>query len=139
MLTNNETRIIKVLQENSRASIKEISKKTNIKPSTVYQTILRLKNKGIIEKFTIKLNDKILDRNFVVFMLVNSSRDIDNQFFNSTHIEQVHGITGEYDLLLKMKFKDTEEFNKFIISFRKNKNILKTLTMVGTATIKENF
>lgn len=138
MLTNNEKNILKYLKSDSRASIKELSKKTQIKPSTVYQTINRLKGKGVIEKFTVKLNDDLLHRNFVVYMLVTTSEDIDKSFFRREHIEDVYGVTGEYDILLKMKFRDVGEFNRFIIDFRKNKNIEKTLTMVATTKIKED-
>jgi DNA-binding Lrp family transcriptional regulator len=138
LITDNEKKIIEQLKINSRFSIKEISKKTQIKPSTVYQTINRLKDKKVIDRFTIKLNDKIIERNFIVFMLINTSKDLEENFLSNDYIDEVFGITGEYDLLIKMKFKDVEEFNNFIISFRQNKTILKTLTMVATTKIKEN-
>jgi len=38
---------------------------------------------------------------------------------------------------LKLKFRDVEEFNEFIIGLRKEPGIAKTLTMVSTAKIKE--
>jgi DNA-binding Lrp family transcriptional regulator len=62
---------------------------------------------------------------------------LDSTFFNNKHIKEVFGITGEYDLVLKLKFKDIEEFNKFIISLRKNTAIKKTQTMIATIGIKE--
>ena len=52
-----DTAIIQRLQENSRASIRDIAKKTGIRPSTVHQRITRLKKEEIIDKFTIKLNN----------------------------------------------------------------------------------
>ena len=137
MITKNEKIIIDELKNDSRASIKDISKRTSIKPSTVYQTITRLRDKKVIEKFTIKVNDKLMSRDFIVFMFVLTSEDIERNFFKNQFVEEVHGITGEYDLLLKLKFKDVAEFNEFIIEFRKNKNVVKTLTMVGTTVIKE--
>jgi len=137
MISNNEKRIIEILKVDSRQSIKDISKKTNIKPSTVYQTIRRLKDNGTIEKFSIKLNDKKINRNFVVFMLVTTTKDLDPAIIRSKHIEDIHGVTGEYDLLLKLKFSGVDEFNKFVIDLRKNKSISKTLTMVATAKVKE--
>ena len=47
-------------------------------------------------------------------------------------------MTGEYDVLAKLKFEDVEEFNNFLITFRKEmKGVEATLTMVATANIKE--
>jgi DNA-binding Lrp family transcriptional regulator len=135
---NNSEIIMKLLQENSRYTIKEISNKTQIKPSTVYQTINKLNENGTIERFTVKLSDSKLNRNFTVFMLITTSRDIDPSFFKNEFIEDAYGVTGEYDILVKMKFKDVAEFNEFLINFRKNKAIIKTLTMVGTTKIKDS-
>jgi len=49
----------------------------------------------------------------------------------------VYGITGEYDLILKMKFKGINEFNDFVIKFRDKHKLGKTLTMVATIKIKD--
>jgi len=52
----------------------------------------------------------------------------------------VFGITGEYDMMVKLKFKDVTEFNDFIINFRdENKEVRKTITMVATVKLKEEL
>ena len=93
----------------------------------------------MIERFTLKLNNRAFGQNFIVMMLVNTEGYIDNKIFQNKSIKEVFGITGEYDIMLKMKFRDVEEFNRFVLRFRKVKNIKKTLTMVATTTIKEEL
>ena len=131
--------IIRELKENSRISVRDIAKKTKIRPSTVHQRIQKLIKQNIIEKFTLKLNDKAIQENFIVFMLIKSkpSAFLDKKILQDPHIKDVFGITGEYDLLLKLKFKDVVEFNNFVIKFRKEQNIETTLTQVATVKIKE--
>jgi len=129
--------IIKVLRDNSRSSVRDIARSTKLRPSTVHQRLIRLQKNDIIEKFTLKLNNKAIGENFIVFVLITTSKDIDNKVFTDEHIKEAFGVTGEYDLLLKLKFRDVEEFNDFIINFRKNNNLRKTLTMVVTTNIKE--
>jgi len=138
-LDNKDYRILELLKQNSRASIRDVAKKANLRPSTVHQRILKLKEKNIIEKFTLKLNNKEVGENFIVFMLIATEKEIDNKTFNNEHIKEVFGITGEYDIMLKLKFKDVEEFNNYIIHFRKEQGIKKTLTMVSTITLKEDI
>ena len=60
-----------------------------------------------------------------------------DKLVNNKHVKEFFGVTGEYDLLLKLKFKDVDEFNDFIIKFRKEQSIQTTLTMVVTADVKE--
>ena len=67
------------------------------------------------------------------------AKNIPAAFFDNKRIKEVFGITGEYDLIIKLKFKDVEEFNDYIINLRKVPAIEKTLTMVVTMTIKEEI
>jgi DNA-binding Lrp family transcriptional regulator len=132
--------IINVLKENCRLSIRDIAKSTKLRPSTVHQRILRLREKNIIEKFTIKLNNKLVGDGFIVFMLVKTKPSaVLDKLVNNKHIREFFGVTGEYDLLLKLKFKDVEDFNDFVIKFRKEQQVQTTLTMVATADIKEEI
>jgi len=133
--------IIGVLRIDARRPIKDIAKITKIRPSTVHQRIQRMKREGIIEKFTVKLNDKLVGENFIVFMFIKTkpATMLGKEVFQSSHIRDIFGVTGEYDLLLKLKFKDVVEFNDYIIEFRKREEVVATLTMVSTATIKEEL
>lgn len=132
--------IIDVLKENSRLSIRDVAKKTKLRPSTVHQRILKLKERGVIEKFTLKLNNKAVGEGFIVFMLIKTKPSaMLDKLVNSKHVKEFFGVTGEYDLLLKLKFRDVEEFNDFVIRFRKEQSIQTTLTMVVTANVKEEI
>lgn len=141
-LDEKDWKIIEILKLDSRAPVREISKKTGIRPSTVHQRIKKLIESKAIEKFTIKPNNKILGENFIVFMLVKGTTTeyIDKKFIGNSHVREVFGVTGEYDLLIKLKFRNVEDFNEFIINFRKNrKDIQSTLTMVATTDLKEEL
>lgn len=134
-----DSAIIAELKKNSRSSVRDIAKKTSLRPSTVHNRIQQLKKNTIIEKFTLKLNNKAVGENFIVFMAIKAAKDIPSTAFRSRHVKEVFGITGDYDLLLKLKFKDIEEFNDFIINFRRHYNLTTTQTSVVTTTIKEDI
>ena len=139
ILDNKDHKILNVLKQNSRLSIRDIAKKTQIRPSTVHQRIQRLIKNKVIERFTLKLNNKLIGEDFIVFMYVSTSEDLPDSFFKNSHVKEAFGITGEYDLLLKLKFKDIVQFNDYIIGLRKNKAITKTITNVVTVNIKEEL
>lgn len=141
-IDDKDSKIIEILRQNSREPIREISKKTKIRPSTVHQRIQKLVDNGVIEKFTIKLNNKAVGEKFIVFMLVKGTATeyIDNKVLNNKHVKEVFGITGEYDLIVKLKFKGIEEFHDFVLKFRKEKKeIQSTITMIVTANLKEEL
>lgn len=140
-LTKKDTAIIGALRENSRLPIRDIAKKTGLRPSTVHDRLKKLKEEKVIEKFTVKLNNKAVNENFIVFMLIKTkpSKVLGDAILKNKHVREVFGVTGEYDVLLKLKFSNVEEFNKFVLDFRKEQSIVTTLTMVGTAEIKEEL
>lgn len=136
-IDTSDHKIIVVLRENSRASIRDIAKTTKLRPSTIHLRIQKLIKNNIIEKFTLQLNDKAIGENFIVFMFINTSKDLSKSFFADSRLKEAFGVTGEYDLLLKYKFKDISEFNDYVINLRKNSDIIKTLTTVVTIKLKE--
>ena len=139
MIDKKDQKIIKELKKNSRSSVREIAKSTAIRPSTVHKRIQDLVRDKVIEKFTVKLSNNAVDEGLIAFLFLTTESDLDKNFFHNEYIKEVFGITGEYDLVLKLKFKDIQEFNSFLIGLRKNKNIRKTLTMISTITIKEEI
>jgi DNA-binding Lrp family transcriptional regulator len=140
-LDDKDLAIIKILETNSRTSIREIGKQIDMRPSTVHQRLKKLQNEGVIEKFTVKLDDEKVGRNLVVFMLISGAMDkyLNDAVMKEPCVREIHGITGEYDLLMKLKFRDMKEFNKFVIGFRDkfSDSISKTITMVQTVKLKE--
>lgn len=129
--------IIRELLKNSRASVREIAKEIKMRPSTVHLRMQRMVRDGLIESFTLKLSNEKCEEGFIVFMLLNTRSDLPKSFFSNDSIKEVFGITGEYDLLIKLKFRDVNGFNDFVISLRKRPEIEKTLSMIGTINIKE--
>ncbi len=140
-LDESDMLILDHLQRDARVTVRRLAKITGIRPSTVHNRIQRLIATGVIQNFTVKVDPEKLGENLAVFMLVAGSLD---KYFNDTFLQkkqilEVHGITGEYDLLLKLRFKDMKQFNRFVIDFRErfSDSITKTITMVQTAGLKE--
>ena len=139
MLDKTDKKIIRQLKKDSRQSLKDIFEKTKIRPSTIHSRIQKLLEDNTIEKFSIVTNDKTMNEDFIVFILVNSNKEIPNLFFKKSCIKDVFGITGSYDLVMKCKFQNIGKFNDFILELRKLPEVKDTLTMVSTIKIKERL
>ena len=99
-----------------------------------------MENAKVIEGYSVKLNDKVMKRDFTVYMLVNGSTGnyLEREFLNKKEVIEVSGITGEYDLIIKMQFSNISDYNDFLTEFRikYSSNIKQTVTMVRTEKIK---
>ena len=105
-IDDKNNKIIEILKKNSRSSIRDIAKATGIKPSTVHQRITKLRKQGVIEGFITKINRKYIGENIIIYALATTEKQLDQSFLRNKHIKEATNITGEYDLILKLTFKD---------------------------------
>ncbi len=130
--------IIALLKHNSKLPVRDIAKHLNSKHSTIHERIKRLIRDGVIEEFTLKLNHSLLGKGFTVFMFVTG--EISRSIKNSENVIELFSVTGEYEYMMKLRFRDVQEFNDFVVNFkRENSSIRKLLTTVATETVKEEF
>ena len=141
-LDDSDRRVLEQLRTNGRASLKEIAQKTGLRPSTVFNRIRRMSDAGVIERFTIRVNPQAVGEDFVVFVLVSGlpEKFADEWLLRNRHVAEAFGVTGEYDLLIKLRFADKGEFNDFIIEFRERykRSITRTVSMIETVTLKRD-
>ncbi len=75
-LSYNESRILRLLIENSRLTISEISNKLNLNRNTVSK-IIKYLNDNYIEKYTVETKEN--DDNFYFIVILDSLDDINNE------------------------------------------------------------
>ena len=135
-------KILNALKQNSRLSTNDIWKITGIPQTTAYNRIKKLKEEGIIEKFTIKVNKKKIGKGLSAYILCAISyRSTKGKRVNQTDIaktvkalsevEDVSIVTGEIDLIVKVAVEDVDALNDFIINkLRDIEGIEKTVSCV---------
>ena len=145
MIDEKDRKIIEELKKNSRNSTKNIAKNVNVPRVTTHDRIQKMKEKGIIKKFTVNIDYKKINLATEVFIFVSfqsgldiSQRELAKRISKIKGVFEVHIISGEYDLLLKVRGKSLEEIGKLVVDkMRKLKGVGKTLTFACFETIKE--
>ena len=149
-LDEQDIKILKLLQENCKLSSREIAKKLKSSTTTVFSKIKRMEKQGVVRGYKAVLNAKALDNATTAFILASftyrnatsdtsfSQRDIAKQIANLPEVQEVHIITGDWDILIKAKTQDVDSVGRFVIDkLRLVKGIEKTLTCMVFDTIKE--
>lgn len=125
--------ILRILQQDGRITVKELSRKVHLSPTPVFDRIRRLEENGIIERYSAVLNAAKLGQGFIVFCSVKlrrMSKDIAHDFVERIQsipqVAECYNISGEYDYLLKIYAPDMQYYNEFII------NVLGTIESLGS-------
>lgn len=149
-LDEKDVEILRLLQENSHLSMKEIAKKIDCPPTTVYAKTKRMEDLGIIKSYKAILDAKKLDKGATAFILASfayrlsgteeplSQKRIAGEISKFPEVQEVHIITGDWDILIKVKAKDVDAIGKFVVDkLRKVQGIEKTLTCMVFSTARE--
>ncbi len=145
MIDKKDQMILNELKKNSRNSTKNIAKNIQIPRVTVHDRIQKLKEKGIIKKFSTSINYKKIGLSTEVFIFVSflpntdiSQRELAKRISKIKSISEVHIISGEYDLLIKARGESLEQIGKLVVDkLRKLKGVGRTLTFACFETVKE--
>ena len=141
-LDDKDRQILKVLSENSRLSYDKIAIKTGLSATTVFNRIKKMEKNKIIEKYTVKLDKSVLKGAIVAFILLQISnvdqKDVVKKIMEHDNIEEASIITGENDILLRIRIHSIDELNKFILEYlRRIPGITNSTTMIALDFIEK--
>ncbi|MBU3137615.1 Lrp/AsnC family transcriptional regulator [Clostridium gasigenes] len=119
-MDNTDIKILKELQQDSRLSIRELSKRVNLSPPSVTERIRKLEDSGIIDGYTIKVNEKSLGLDIQCIIqidLKNSEFEKFKKFiYNHPRVNFCYRIAGQSCILVKLSVKSISEIEKFVDS-----------------------
>ncbi len=117
-LDETDSTILRLLKKNSRMSFIEISRQLGISDATVQYRIKRLKERDIIEKFTITVDPDAIGYTVAAIMLLQIDADKHDAakiaLSKIPEISEVYSVLGEHDLFIKVWSRSLEEINDII-------------------------
>jgi DNA-binding Lrp family transcriptional regulator len=149
-LDRKDLAILTTVQKNSKLSAREIAKMVHSPITTVFAKIKRMEKLGIIKEYRAILDPQRLHTSTTALILASvtyrmkdnevliSQREIAKRIAGFPEVQEVHIITGDWDLLIKTKGENVNTIGRFIVDkLRLVKGIEKTLTCMVFETCKE--
>lgn len=139
-----DRKLLALLQADDRLALKDLSKKIGAAPSTLNDRIKRLVRDGVITGFHARLSPEALGLDLLAFMLVGwGDPKVEPVFLEkmrrSPAVMECHHVTGVWNYLIKIRVKNTREFENFIANTVKAvKGVQRTETLICLSTAKES-
>ena len=139
MLDSTDKHILEELSRNSRITMKELGEKVHLTGQAVSSRIARLEDNGIIDEYTIKVNQEKLGYSIHVLIKIYT-KSIYHQpylsFIDSQEKYIIHNykVSGDCCYILECKFSSNEVLDKFLREL--NKYVNYELTFIISDTIK---
>ena len=116
-LDKTDIEILRLLQQNSNRTIKNIADVLGMTTTPIFDRIKKLEKKGFIDKYAAILNSRMLGLKLTVFVgitLKNHNRSYLEKFVTTikgfTEVVECHRVSGNFDYLLKLTLVDIEDY-----------------------------
>ena len=116
-----DLQILKLLQENSKITNLDLSKKIGLSPAPTLERVKKLEQSGVIKSYHAKVDAVAIGLNVRTFALVNlawQKKDALDNFLEKIRaideITECYIITGEADFLMKIVCKDLPSYEKLL-------------------------
>ncbi len=142
LLDDLNLKIMEMLGKDSSVSFVEVAKEIDVSDATIHNRVQRLIAAGIINRFTISVDNNRLGFSHLAYMGINIEcgfiDDVTSNLCKVDEVLEVHEMHGMFDLFIKIRAKDLEQLRDIV----QNKicrlpHILETELMTVLKTGKE--
>ena len=149
-LDEKDSAILTLIQRDSKLTAKQIARKVCAPITTVFAKMKRMEELGFIKQYRAIVSPEKLGAGTAAFILASvsyrskgndlavSQRDVAEEIARFAEVQEVHIITGDWDLLVKLRAESVDAIGKFVVDkLRLIKGLEKTLTCMVFETVKE--
>jgi Lrp/AsnC family transcriptional regulator for asnA, asnC and gidA len=112
-------KIIDVLSKDSSMPFVEIAKQIGVSDATVHLRVRRLISEGVINKFTLSLDNDLLGYDHLAFIGINIRPGFADQItegLSNLEVLEIHEMHGIFDLFVKIRAKDLNHMRDIIVN-----------------------
>ena len=144
MINNIDSKILNILQKNSRTTNAEIARQIKMAPSAVLERIKKLENKRVIKKYTALIDAKEVNNDLLAFIHVKATGPVVDQktakaLAKVPEVQEVHLVAGEDCFLAKVRVENAAALTELLrTKIASIESIRSTSTTIVLETVKEN-
>ena len=135
-IDNIDLKILNVLSKNAKMPYTEVAKKVFVSGGTVHVRMRKLEKMGVVRGTKLDIDYDKLGYNISSYMGIYLEKSL---LYKETvkslkkipEIVEIHAITGQYTIFIKIICKDTSHFRNFLDTVHKVKGITRTETFMS--------
>jgi DNA-binding Lrp family transcriptional regulator len=112
-------RLVEALREDGRLSVNELATRANVSRATAYQRLARLRETGVIRRFTVDVDPRKLGLPIAALVLVtvvqHAWREVGDRLRRLPGVEWLALSTGSFDYVLLVRAPDVEHLRDVIL------------------------
>jgi DNA-binding Lrp family transcriptional regulator len=137
MVDEVDERILRLLEENSRATYVEIGRGVGLSEGAVRNRVQALVASGVIKRFTIEKASAVGVRALIMISVDPAvpTSEVSQKVHMLNGVERIYEVTGEYDIVMVSSSHNIDGINRVIEDIRKIPGVEKTNTIIVLKTV----
>ena len=140
-LEETDKKILNIIVENSRLSLRQIAQKAGVSVATVMHHIKNLEKEGVIRKYTAKLDYEKMGYDVEVMIEIRVSKgrllDVEKKIAMDPNVFAVYDVTGAFDALVLARCPTRRKMDNFLKKIQTYEFVERTETRLILRTMKE--
>lgn len=146
-MKNIAPKLIKLFKEGyCTPQIARIARKLREPSTTIHYNIKKLEKENAVKAYKAVFDYKKIDEGFCSFVLINLSPDeygdperIGKELARHPQIESADMCTGDWEIILKVRTKDQDEYYNLVKNVISRKGIIKIKSLTSLKQLKTEF
>jgi DNA-binding Lrp family transcriptional regulator len=137
MVDEVDERILRLLEENSRATYVEIGRGVGLSEGAVRNRVQALVASGVIKRFTVEKASAVGVRALIMISVDPTvpTSEVSQKVRMLNGVERIYEVTGEYDIVMVSSSHNIDGINRVIEDIRKIPGVGKTNTIIVLKTV----
>ena len=113
--------ILKVLQEDARASLQAISERVGLSSTPCWSRIKRMESEGVIQGYTVRVDPHSIGLSETVIVQVTLESHTDETLYafgkmleQIPEVMEAYLVSGDYDYYIRIAVKDTRDYERLL-------------------------
>lgn len=133
-----DERLLALLRRDGRKPIAQLAKELGLSRGVLYSRLSRLEDEGVVAGYTVRLGPAFAASRVRAHMMIKTlprcHREVEQALASIPLVEQVHAISGEYDIIAVLGAEDSVQLNDLIDDIGLLEGVERTTTSVVLAT-----
>ncbi len=133
-----DRKIIEALKRNARTPFTEIGKILGLSDSSIHFRVKKLRDAGIIKKYTIEVGEKFSENMVAGYMLLKVKKgkieEVSRELASLENVSLVQEVHGSNDIIIKIEAMNLEKLRNIVMKIEENPSIIESgyLTILKT-------
>ena len=142
MIDDTDRRILSVLLEDARTSLRSIAEEVGVALGTVSNRVKRMEEMGVIQGYGILLDAEKVGWTMTVLcgLRIEKGRlmEVQRRIAEDPRVFGIYDVTGEFDSMVLARVLDRSQLDDLSKTVLSSEGIIRTVTHVVLNTVKQN-